>query len=165
MKKRLKIIITSSMLVFSLALMAFGVYAATSHTLGVENYISFDIGDNISCEIEALTAIGSTPDVSFNSSHNNPKTINLSVDAGNTTFTKVSGNTDIISNAWSPWTESNKASLDFTNDTVYWIFKVTNTSDNKIQVRITDTQDKTLFTVHNSIRLYKKYGRTFKGRC
>lgn len=52
MKRKFKLITTFTILMFSISLMAFGVFAATTHSLKIENYISFDIEDNISFSIE-----------------------------------------------------------------------------------------------------------------
>ena len=142
------------MLLFSLALMTFGVYAATNHTLGVENYISFDIEDNISFNIEALTALGTTPDVVYNNAPQTNK-ISLSVDMSGV----ASGtNANVMTNGWSPWTSNSPAILDISKDTIYWMFKITNTCSNPIQVRVTNEEDNTLFTMDSKMRLYKKFG-------
>lgn len=146
------------MLVFSLTLMVFGVFAAAQNTLGVKNLISFDIEDNISCDIDAWTAIGTSSNIAFNDAPENAKNIEASINIDSETITKLSGNSDINSNVWEPWKNTDKALLDLTNDTVFWMFKITNTCGNSIQVRITDIEDKTLFTLNNNLQLIKRFG-------
>lgn len=159
MKKRLKIIITSSMLVFSLALMAFGVYAATNHTLGVENYISFDIEDNIAVNIVGKTAMGSSA-LAFDSAPS-IKTISVEAGVGDNTLTATEGTLE--NGIWIPWTKQNPALLDVDKDTVYWIFKVQNTGAlgaNTIGVSVTNNENTTLtaLTGYNLTVLYGTSG-------
>ena len=82
MKKRIKMVLTSAMLAFSLSMLSFGVLAATQHILGINNFIIFDIVDNIACDIEAVSGISTSPDVNFNAAYSasGNKTIKLTGD-------------------------------------------------------------------------------------
>lgn len=115
MKKRFKIIITSAMLAMSLALMSFGVYAATTHSLTVNNYIQFDLGGELAVTIIGKTAVAAPAGfTSFAASKN----ITATADEGGA----------LDNPTWAPWTEQAPAQMSVGNATVTWIFEITNDS-------------------------------------
>lgn len=125
MKKRFKMIITVAMLACSMALMGFGVYAASSHTLTVNNYIQFSVGDNIAVKFEAKSAIAAPQ--------------KYSTATGTKTHTATAGVTSsaLDNPTWEPWTDGSPAIMTVGNETMYWIFKVTNQStSNAIKVGV-----------------------------
>ena len=137
MKKRFKMIITVAMLACSMALMGFGVYAASSHTLTVNNYIQFSVGENIAVTIDAKTAVASSV-----------KGFTETDASGTQAKTLSAGVADPVKNeTWTPWTSSAPASLTVGTEYVYWIFKVTNNStENSIKASVLNTSDKALTT-------------------
>ena len=115
MKKRFKIIITSAMLAMSLALMSFGVYAATTHSLTVNNYIQFDLGGELAVTITGKTAVAA------------PAGFSTFADGNKIVATADEG--EALDNpTWAPWTEQAPAQMSVSNKTVTWIFEISNDS-------------------------------------
>ena len=116
MKKRFKIIITTAMLAMSLALMSFGVYAATSHTLSVNNYIQFDLAGELAVTINGKTGVKAA--AAYNS---------FTTDV--TAFTSTADEGANLDNAsWTPWTSETPAKLGINSKTITWMFEINNDS-------------------------------------
>ena len=130
MKKRIRIIFTSAMLAFTLALMAFGVYAATSHTLSVNNYIQFDIGENITFTIEGKRT---TPTGELGSrSQQDDAYYNQTNTQGGSAIEVGAGDADGTLTAW---TMETPVKL-YAGETITWTFTVTNKGQNPIYVNL-----------------------------
>ena len=123
-----------------------------------ENSVYFNVEKDVYCNVEAYTAINDTMDVEFNSVHENSKNIKFSSLSNSAGLKKTSGNTSLDKNVWSPWTEKDNTTLTNSDNVIYWIIKITNTSDSPIQVRITAYDGSPLRTIGKGIKLYKNYG-------
>lgn len=150
MKKRFKIIMTSAMLAMSLALMAFGVYAATNVTLTVNNYIQFDLGSHIECTIEAASLVTDKAPASYAAiaGTSGAKTYNL---------TTTVENVQDVSETWTPWTSTSSAHMTVGAEYTVWVFKITNNGANKIKASITGTNGSAL-AAPTSTKYDFKYG-------
>lgn len=134
MGRRLKIVLASIVLAFSIAIMGFGVYAANSHTLNIENYISFDIGENISFSIKgerssptgSLNARTKTVDSYYNQtflSDGQPFEVGMADSDG-----KLSG-----------WNISSPVVKLYAGESMSWTFTIINKSENPFYVNIIDS--------------------------
>ena len=75
-------------------------------------------------------------------------------------FSKTDGNIILNSSgACEPWTNASPAGLTFTNDTVYWLFKITNKTKNAIVVSVLDTEGNALSNLNGKMNLINTYGK------
>lgn len=137
MKKRFKIIMTSAMLAMSLALMAFGVYAASAVTLQVNNYIQFDLGSHIECTVEAASLVTNAAPATYAA---------IAGNAGAKKYSKTLtvANVENVTDTWTPWTSDASAHMTVGSEHTVWVFKITNTGSNKIKASITNTDGSAL---------------------
>lgn len=117
MKRKLKLLASLCSLGLSLALMTFGVFAATSHTLTISSTVSFSIGQNINCSVDGKTFVQTSAPAY--STIGNITTLGGATGAvGDGTLSKTS---------WSALTsEQGKMTVD--KQAIYWVFEVKNSA-------------------------------------
>ena len=115
MRRKIKLFTSIISLGLSFALMTFGVFAATSHTLSVSSTISFSVGNNIFCTVNGKVFVQTdAPTYS-------------STGAVNTLTDSSAGMADeeLSTAEWSALTsEQGKMTVD--KKAIYWIFEVHN---------------------------------------
>ena len=120
MKKKAKLFTTIASLCMAVALMAFGVYAATTQTLGVSSQVNFSVGDNIAFKISATVTDSMT-------------TANTDTMAEQEV---LSSKTELTLTAWTT-TKEFVVTPDARN--IVYTYSITNTGDNSIVVTLEDT--------------------------
>ena len=138
MYKRYKLMLSLISFAISLALMTFSVFAATSHTLGVENNISFDIEDNICFNLtaaayhgnytnEVLTIVSDyTGRIDKPTSFNNGQKLNVRIDEQEN---------EILSQGWNPFTETSGV-VTIGENSLIWDFIFENTGENNLKAEV-----------------------------
>lgn len=126
MKRKIKLLSSIASLGLTLAIMTVGVLAAASHSLSVNNTISFNIGTNIAFD---LTGSVYTP------SSNDRDTLGSAVETYNGNINSVDVTTTTISDTW----DTTGITLSQESDSVVWVFTVKNTGENTINVSVADS--------------------------
>ena len=126
MKRKIKLLSSIASLGLTLAIMTVGVLAAASHSLSVNNTISFNIGTNIAFD---LTGSVYTP------SSTDRDTLGSAVETYSGDINSVDVTTTTISDTW----DTTGITLSQENDSVVWVFTVKNTGENTINVSVADS--------------------------
>ena len=117
MRRRIKLLVSILALGFSFALMTFGVFAATSHTLTISSTVSFSIGQNIMCEVNGKTFRQTAA----------PKYSYANVITTLTESKASMNQTELSQGTWTALTaEQGKMTID--EQAIYWVFEVKNTA-------------------------------------
>lgn len=131
MKRKIKLLSSIASLGLTLAIMTVGVLAAASHSLSVNNTISFNIGTNIAFD---LTGSVYTP------SSTDRDTLGSAVETYSGDINSVDVTTTTISDTW----DTTGITLSQENDSVVWVFTVKNTGENTINVSVADSANLTM---------------------
>ena len=128
MKRKVKLLSSIACLCLTLALMTIGVFAAASHSLAVNNTISFNIGTNIAFD---LTGSVYTP------SSDSRETLGTAVQTYTGDVNSVSVTTATINDTW----DTTAITMSQEQDSIVWVFTVKNTGENNINVSISDAEN------------------------
>lgn len=128
MKRKFKLLSSIACLGLTLAIMTIGVFAASSHSLAVNNTISFNIGTNIAFN---LTGTVYTP-VSTDRD-----TLGSAVQTYSGDLDSVSVSTATINDTW----DTTAITMSQEQDSIVWVFTVENTGENSITVAIADADN------------------------
>lgn len=131
MKRKFKLLSSIACLGLTLAIMTIGVYAASSHSLAVNNTISFNIGTNI-----AFNFTGSV----YTPVSTDRDTLGAAVQTYTGALDSVSVSSSTINDTW----DTTAITMSQEQDSIVWVFTIENTGENDISVSIADAENLTL---------------------